>query len=448
MRLAAVALVWPLALRTLGQAEIVIWQVMSALTALVPVADFGVAPVLIRLTAARGNPLPGETTIEGDTVERRLSRLARVADWFYARLTWVGGFVIAGATVVVWQKIRVLGAEAAEEAWFAWALGCAAFWLNLSSGGWSALLQGGGELARVRRVEIVATACGVAITFGGLWTHGGLLPVAAGLAARAVVQAVFWRRRSARLREQAGPRASVADAAPLRKIVWQGAWRSGVGIVCSAGLGQASALVVAAFAELELAAAYLIGWRLLGVVGQFSQAPFYSRLPEFGGLAAAGDTSALLVRARRAMAMSLGLFVSGHLVLSVGGPWLLERLGAAAEWPTPGVWWMLGAALFLERYGAMHLQLDTLGHKVRWHVANGGAGAVAVAVMATTLGAFGLLAVPLGLLAGQVVFYCPYAVGLSRRRYGWRWREFDWPAAAWAGLMALGGAAAWIWRAG
>jgi hypothetical protein len=221
-----------------------------------------------------------------------------------------------------------------------------------------------------------------------------------------------------------------------------------VGIACSAGVGQASALVVAACAETGAAAAYLIGWRLLGVGSQFAQAPFYSRLPEFGGLAAAGDTAGLLRRARGAMAASLGLFAAGYLGLSVAGPWLLETTGAATEWPAQEVWWLLGAALFLERYGAMHLQLDTLGHDVRWHVANGSAGAVAVTAMLVAAGGAGVAAVPIGLLAGQALAYCPYAVRLSRRRYGWTWREFDWPATAVAAAMMLGSVAVWVWRSG
>lgn len=437
VRLGGVAVVWPLALRTFSAPEVVIWQVFATLTALVVAADFGLGPVLMRFAAARGGVLPGEGERGGDDDPvARLRRLAYVGERLYGRLMWcAAAAVLAPVTAVVYRRVGELEPELVAGAWLGWAAAAAAFLILLRAGGRSALLQGAGQVARVRRTEMVIGGVGVAATAAGLVLFGGLASVSLIMLAVAVTQAACWRRW---LRRELGGAEGGGDTGPLMRAVWKGAWRSGAGLVCSAGVAHAASLMVAAFAGSVEAAAYLIGWRLLSVASQFSQAPFYGRLPEFGGLAAAGKTGELLAQVRRAMAMSLGLFVVGALVLNAAGPWLLEAAGADVVWPSRTMWAVMGLALFLERYGAMHLQLHTLGHDVRWHIAGGGTALVSVGVMVACMGSCGLLAVPMGMLAGQVLFYCPYAVSLSKRRYRWSWREFDWPATVWLGVLVAG----------
>jgi hypothetical protein len=439
IRLSGMAVVWPLVLRDFSAAEVVLWQIFATLAMLQTVADFGFAGVLARFSAAAASgPLPGETSSDSPGVRR--AKLHTASTIIYQRLTWWGSLVLLPTSFVVAKKISELetgGGHTSEvSGWMAWSATAVAFVLSLRTGGWSALLQGDGRLARVRRMEAFIGLVAILAMITGLVTVGGLLPIAFATLGSSIASAVWcWKQV-----RQTGVQGSAqhADGSSLPMEIWARAWRAGIGLLFASGVSQAAALVIAAEIATAEAAAYMIGWRAILVASQLSQAPFYGRLPEFGRLAAAGAYPDLLALSRFPFASSLGLFTSLFLLLGFTGPWLLRTVGAEVAWPSAEIWVALGLAIFFERYGAMHLQLHTLSHTVRWHVANGISGLIAVAVMLISQDALGVMAVPVGLGVGYIFFYCPYARMLSRSEYRWTWGTFDWPATVWLCVMLFG----------
>ena len=437
IRLAGVLLVWPLALRGFNSIEVILWQVFSTVLAMQGLADFGLSPVLSRLAASRGGAIPGYHPPEGEGAATYLRRLTRVGEWMQRRVLCIAALLLAVVTGIMFGRLIAQASLDGGRVWLAWGCVVATFLIGLQAVMRGAILQGAGHLVEVRRVEAITGLIGVLVTAGGLYWSGGLWVVSSVMLGVSLVQA-RWFRRMLKRENAVGIDGPDEDWRVLLPVVWRGAWRSGVGSICTAGVGQCASLLVAGLAGTSEAAAYLIGWRLLGIVSQFSQVPFYSRLPEFGMLAAAGKNEALLARAGRSMAVALGLFVLCALTMGYVGGLLLEVLRAGVAWPSQGLWMIMVVAVFIERYGAMHLQLDTLGHAVRWHVTAGGYAIISVSVMFGLADGIGAWAVPLGMMAGHVCFYCPYAVCLSKRRYSWTWRQFDWPATVWLGVLVVG----------
>ncbi len=423
VRLAAVFVVWPLALRQYSLPEVLLWQVFNIVFLLQSLADFGLSSVISRYAAAaRFAPVPGG--ISGGTAESRLAELRSASERLYRRVAWCGGAVLLPVTAVIGVRVPELSVAGSGTTilggWCAWAATAIAFVVNLRTGVWGAILQGDGRLVRFRRVEALVGGLSTLMIVVGLIFVGGLLPMALANLLASLALAVWCRRTLGRKSGESG--------GGLVAEIWSQAWRAGVGMLSTSGVAQVAALVVAMHASSGEAATYLLAWRVISILSQLSQPPFYARLPEFGALAAAGSRDKLLRNARIAIGRSLGLFSAGYVVLGFVGPELLQILGAQVDWASPTLWVLFGVTIFLERYGAMQLQLDTLGHTVRWHIANGVAGLIAVSAMLLTRETLGVLAVPAGLLLGNVAFYCPYARHLSKKRFGWTWRSFDWPA--------------------
>src|SRR6202012_3480933 len=78
------------------------------------------------------------------------------------------------------------------------------------------------------------------------------------------------------------------DAAVLRAL-WPATWRSGIGVLASHGIIQSSGLVYSQLAPAADLASYLLALRVVTMVSQISQAPFYSKLPRMAALQASGD---------------------------------------------------------------------------------------------------------------------------------------------------------------
>jgi hypothetical protein len=73
------------------------------------------------------------------------------------------------------------------------------------------------------------------------------------------------------------------------------------------------------------------------------------------------------------------------------------------------VWAVLGLALWFERYGNMHLQLFSVSHRVLWHIAQTVTGADFLIVAWLAYPRLGVIALPLGMLVGNLCFLAGYA---------------------------------------
>lgn len=432
VRLSAVVVVLPLVLVRFAPAEVALWQLFSTMLMLAMMLDFGLAPTFARLLAfARG----GATLADMARMAQSSQIIARPADPAVAAavvstLRWLYPRMALGATVLM-AVVGTLGlikpfsqSQDAAAAWAAWALVLATTGIALWGGAYAAALQGMDKIALMRRWE-VATGLGQVVTSLVVLLLGGqLLALVAGYQAWAVVSALrnYWLLRSqhpALFAERPAAQTQVLG------VMWGPAWRSGLGVLMSHGLIQASGLVYSQMAPAAEVAAYLLALRLAMLISQFCQAPFYSKLPRLAEMQAAGQKTEQLRLAQRGMRMAYWVFAGMAVLVALGAEPLLLAIGSRTSFVSAGVWTVLALAFFAERFGAMHLQLYSLTNHIVWHIANGVTGVVMIVIAALAYPRFRELAFPAAMLVAYVGFYCVYSVAHSKAAFKLRLWRFE-----------------------
>ena len=432
VRLSAVVVVLPLVLVRFAPAEVALWQLFSTMLMLAMMLDFGLAPTFARLLAfARG----GATLADMARIQQNSQPVARTADPAVASavvstLRWLYPRIALGATVLM-AVVGTLGlvkpisqSQDAASAWAAWALVLATTGIALWGGAYAAALQGMDKIALMRRWE-VATGLGQVVTSLVVLVLGGqLLALVAGYQAWAVVGALrnYWLLRSQHPALFAEPPAAQPQ---VMGVMWGPAWRSGLGVLMSHGLIQASGLVYSQMAPAAEVAAYLLALRLAMLISQFCQAPFYSKLPRLAEMQAAGQQTEQLRLAQRGMRMAYWVFAGFAVLVALAAEPLLQAIGSRTSFVSAGVWTVLALAFFAERFGAMHLQLYSLTNHIVWHIANGVTGVVMIVIAALAYPRFKELAFPGAMLVAYAGFYSVYSVAHSKAAFKLRLWHFE-----------------------
>ena len=432
VRLATMVVVLPLVLVRFAPADVALWQLFSTLFLLALMLDFGLAPTFARmLSFARG----GATLADMRGMAQPATQLSRPADpavlaalvsslrWLYPRMA-IGAVLLLALLGTAALMRPVAQTADPQAAWLAWGVVLASTGVGLWGGVYSAALQGMDKIALMRRWEVATGLAQIGSSAAVLALGGGLLALIVASQAWVVVGAL----RNRWLLARSHP--AVFAVAPARqpdvlRLLWSPAWRSGLGVLMSHGLIQASGLVYSQLAPAAEVAAYLLALRLILVISQFCQAPFYSKLPRLAELHAAGCHNEQLRLAQRGMRLAYWVFVVGALVVAVGVPPLLQAIGSRIEFVSPGVWALLALAFFAERIGAMHLQLYSLTNHIVWHIANGLTGLSVLALAIGLYGRFNVLAFPLAMLVSYSLFYCTYSLYLSSRAFSIHLRRFE-----------------------
>src|SRR3546814_8638056 len=75
--------------------------------------------------------------------------------------------------------------------------------------------------------------------------------------------------------------------------MWPATWRTAVGSVMSVGLSQGMSVAAANMLTAAEAAGVQIALRIMQIISQISQAPFYTRIPQFNRAQAASVSTHL-----------------------------------------------------------------------------------------------------------------------------------------------------------
>jgi O-antigen/teichoic acid export membrane protein len=191
------------------------------------------------------------------------------------------------------------------------------------------------------------------------------------------------------------------------------------------GLVQISGVIYAQFGTTSGVASYLLALRLMQTISQFSQAPFYSKLPLLAKLRSEGNLEQQVKVAKRGMLLAYWTYVAGFIGLGVLATPLLKLIGGNAEFVSPLLWCIMGLSMFAERYGAMHIQLYSTTNHIIWHIANGVSGIIYLVVALALFKQIGVYAFPVGTFAGYFGFYCWYSAMHSYRAFGLNFWKFE-----------------------
>jgi len=411
-------LVTPLILRDFSPAQTSLWFLFLTISSLIMMADFGFGPSFVRaISYARGGRRTlesGADLLDGPN-QPLLGSIYRALLKSYTRLSLIGG--VLGAGLGTWAVMKPVSELAdAREGWTAWGIVLVASIGIFRNNAYSNWLQGLNLVARVRRAEAILalgttllTATVVFATHNFLWT---VLAAQVGT----LLSSLMIRHLGRTAAPIAKETSSEAEKSVMA-FVWPAAWRSGVGVLMSNAIIQASGVIYAQMAPPSQVAPYLLAMRILQMIIQISMAPFYSKIPHFAALYAADRRPELIRDVQKGMARAHWVYVAGILAVAWTVQPLLHLIGSKVAFVSPTLWLFMGLAFFIERMGAMHLQFYSLSNHILWHIANGVAGTIYLVISILLLPHIGVAAFPAGIVAGYAGFYTWFAMYLVHKHY-------------------------------
>lgn len=457
VRFASVVLLLPIVLVRFSAEEVAVWQLFSALFVLGLMLDYGLAPTFTRLLsyARAGMALEdmGRVTSDRTGMAPSAARAIKSAQGIFSTMRWL----YPRLALVVTLLLAILGTWSLNKpihqlqdptsAWIAWSLVVVTMLASIWGSCFGGALQGMNQIAPMRRWDIGFGAAQVTTSMLVLGLGGGLLALVAVYQVWAVLGVARNRALLKRLHGELFSRRVELDRRVLRAAGPQ-TWRSLVSVLSSHGVTQLSGVFYGQVIPAADVASYLLALRLITVVSQFSQAPFYTKLPNLAELHAAGETQQVLLVATRGMRIAHWVFVGGALAAAFGAPLLLVLLKSKTAFVPPHVFAVLALAFFLERFGSMHMQLYSLTNHIVTHIGYGVTGAVICVGTIGLLPVCGLLAFPLAMLLGYALIFCPFALHYSSKAVPLEFMRFERKTSAFPIALLLVGLTISILRTG
>jgi len=441
VRLLGLGAMLPLALNRLPVDEANLWFLFSSLLAIITLIDFGFSPTFTRFVAyCRTEQEVGQSKA---MPIRNLAATTMAAGPVIATMRHIynGVGIVAFVVAATAGSIAVAGPigqlDEPQGGWAAWAVIAVVGSIGLRSGMYSTYLQGVEQIALYRRWEILIGIISASVGCVILIAGGGLLEIVVSTQIGVLVNA--WVNRKLAISVSSPQEWSdrpIVDR-DIMDAVWPAAWRSGIGVLMSAGVIQGTGVMYAQLSTPEESAPYLLALRLIQSIRTFSNVPFYTRLPSLARKYAEGRLDRIVDIARVGMNRTNWMLLAGVVAVGFFGEALIELIRSKTPFVAPAIWGMLGLAILVERVGAMHLQLYSTTNHVVWHIANGVSGIIMLTAIPFAYARFGVLGFPLGILIGYVTFYAPYSIRLSYRAFKLRITDMDLSASIFPIMLLL-----------
>ncbi len=416
-------LVLPLMLKSFSTGEIALWYLFSSTLGLIMLLDLGFAPTFIRsiahANAGRSELLHPENQYNQamvfDSPYVLIREIVRLMKFIYLVIAVLGVALLLSVGTYYVQKAVPVDVKKSDIHW-AWMIMVCASFFQLYGSVFTSYLQGMNKVSVVRRWEAIAALLGVSTSLIILLNQGGFLLMLAGNYSWSVVAMlrsyILCYRDDAKLFKNFF---SVGYSTSLLRSFYPVVWKSGVGILFSQGIIQGSSIIYAGYTDTKTLAMYLLSLNLLFQLRNFAMAPFYSKIPLLAKLYAQGKMDDVLEQAKKNMRLSHYAFALGFIFIGFFANNLLSFIHSNSAFASPSLWFVMGLGFFIERYGAMHIQLYSLTNKIIWHIANGVSGILILISSLILLRFVGIFAFPLGICIGYASFYCWYTAGYSFR---------------------------------
>lgn len=317
------------------------------------------------------------------------------------------------------------------EAWAAWLLLALGTPIRIAILSRLTFLNGVGKIARPRMEDAIAwSVSGILATIVLAATKSLTLMALATLIPIAVSAALL-----ARMASEFGWKAALGEPAslPMRKVarlVWAPSWRAGLGAFLSTGSRQGGGVALAQLASPAVAAGYLLAQNIISVIMMLSAAPTQSVIHKMAGHFARDETASHIALAENARTKSLWIItvLAGFVALALLP---LEWFGWSNAMVEPTVWAMLAVGLFVQRYGAAHLQHYTITNHVIWHWLDGIGGTVNIVLCIVLIPKLGAEGAALAYLISMFPAYLWVPTRLATKRFDMRWPQTDLRTVTW-----------------
>ena len=433
-------IVLPLILTRLSTEEIALWYLFSTVIGLQMLADVGFSSTFSRVIAYGMGGLNTfqikdlrnvkQSNISNEPNWETIEKICLIMQVVYLRLTIISTILLC--SLGTWALIKPISTIVnVTSGWIAWGIILLASTINLRGNIYKSYLQGVNQIALLRRWEILSSLGAIATSFIVLLLGSGLLALVIANQGWLVLNILRnrWLCRTIENRnfEQFTRKEIDFDSIDpiVFQAVWSSAWRTGLGAFMSYGLVQLSGIIYAQVGEASGVASYLLALRLIQMVSQFSQAPFYSKLPTLAKLRSEGNLNHQIIIAKRGMLFAYWTFVAGFIGLGIFASPLLVVIGSNVKFVNPLLWGLMGLGIFAERYGSMHINLYSTTNHIINHFANGFSGLIYLVFSLTLFKQIGIYAFPIGTLAGYLGFYCWYSAKHSYQALGLNFWAFE-----------------------
>lgn len=396
-----------------------VFMICLTLTGLVGIFEFGFAATFTRFAAYTwGNENSrNEIQISGyDFSKVDISSVLRAIDWIYLRLTiaFIVIFALAGTLALIGPISALKNTDEGWISWFCTFIGALFLFSQIRH---ASLLIGCNEIPRLKIIELIVNIPLVTALCGLYLLDADFFIVLMVFNSGFIILFFLTRLGLRQILTSEDLSLSGEVDYSFVKIIFNSAWRSGLGVLLTSGTISGSALLVSQYSEPDIAASYLILQRIAIHISSYSYVPFQVKIPQMASNYTADGADEILKIAGRAvnqvllLAVTLGMFffLIIYFVLPMYG---LKPFPVSGE-----VWLFMVAYIILERSGAMNLQLHTLCNKVKWHIANGISGGLMLALSPILYYFYGISGVPMAFLLAYLLFYFPYTSLLVKKEF-------------------------------
>jgi preprotein translocase subunit Sss1 len=148
--------------------------------------------------------------------------------------------------------------------------------------------------------------------------------------------------------------------------IWKPTWRAGLISLSSVGLNRVISIIIANRTSVDISSSYLLTSRLIGIINEFSWAPFYTRLPNFISdyKNMEVDRSNLLKRMKFRQMNVIALLLVGILILGFLGNFTLELIESNTKFLSTYLIISFGLVSIIERLNSMNSQAIMMSNNV------------------------------------------------------------------------------------
>lgn len=414
----------PLILTKFTEEDIAVWLLFSSVLGIQVIFELGFVATISRYAALALGGI-GVSDLKSSIRESR--KLNHSPNWisllavrkvgkriFFLLAVVFGLFLATAGTAVVHRSVEQSSEPTAI--WGAWVVLCVGSAISFYGRSYETILTGVQRVALLQRTLSLFGALSVVMSVVAVSLGAGVSLIIICQQSVAIISFVVkFRLANGCVRKLVPSRYLDENIPDIIGQVWPNAWRSGLGNLLISGFGHLAVAFLAQICSAQVLAKYLLAIRLIQVAGGLSQAPFYSQYPRFVNMRAKGDLHNLKKDSRSAMRKSYVVFLVAFGGGALFGDTVLKALSSKIDFPDPMLWSLIGLTYFLERWGAMHLQLYSTKNHIIWHIIGMIYALIAIvaSLLLYILGTQPIYVVPIAMIFAHALGYLPFAVRMS-----------------------------------
>jgi hypothetical protein len=411
-RLGGLVFIIPLVLTRLPAGETAIWFLFTNIITLGYLADFGFSTSFLRLSAFA---MGGATNLADFRETSKTSQLNHPNWAIMEKLYGNVGLVYLITSVFVFFALIIGGSLAlhnpisnvhsdSSRLWISWLVVCVGVSVSFYGRKYDSLLKGMNYVSLVNRYNILFSILGTLSLAIVIMTTGDILYMVICNQAWNIIN-MFRNRYLLMSIENRCFRSFpvISYDKEIFQAAWAPSWRQAILIAFSGGVSEASGIIYAQFADVNKLASYLLALKFINFIAEFSQAPFYSKIPTFSKMRAQAAINDLKIAAGTAMKRSLILFTVTALIVGFGSDFIFLIIKSKTSFVPTVFWLTMVVTWYLERHHAMHAQIYCTTNHIPFYVPVAFSGTFSLLLTFYLVGKIGFWAFPISKLVSNAV---------------------------------------------